>query len=98
MATPTITTYRSGDDNRLGTLALHAGRADAYDEHRAGTDLDVLFSRLETMTLNLDSVNDAYAAYILGYSNYVAGALMEAEQTRRIANEDYVEYLSGGAR
>ncbi|MDX3232938.1 hypothetical protein [Streptomyces sp. ME19-01-6] len=98
MATPTTTINRSDDDNRLDTLALAAGRADAYDEHRDGTNLDILFSRAETMTLYLDSVNDAYAAYALGYSSYVTGAQMEAEQTRRIANEEYVEYLSGGAR
>ncbi|MFJ2202441.1 hypothetical protein [Streptomyces violaceusniger] len=97
MATPT-TPYTGRDDNRLDDLALHAGRADAYDEHRAGTNLDILFARSEELTLYLDSVNDDYAAYIHGYSSYVIGARMEAEQNRRIANEDYVEYLSVGAR
>lgn len=96
MATPTTFAYRN-DDNGLDSDAVHAGRADAYDEHRAGVTLDVLFSRSEALTLHLDTVNDDYAAYIHGYSAYVAGVLAEAEQTRRIANEDYVEYLSGGA-
>ncbi|GHJ34267.1 hypothetical protein TPA0910_87000 [Streptomyces hygroscopicus subsp. sporocinereus] len=96
MATLTTTHTRNGDDNRLDTLAFHAGRADAYDEHHTDADLDTLFSRVEALSLYLDTVNDSYAAYILGYSAYVAGVLMEAEQTRRIANEEYVEYLSGG--
>ncbi|MFH8813080.1 hypothetical protein ACH4GZ_38775 [Streptomyces hygroscopicus] len=97
MATPTTTHTRNGDNNRLDPLALHAGRADAYDEHRAGTNLDTLFSRAEALTLHIDSVNDDYAAYIHGYSAYVAGARAEADQTRRIADQAYAEYLSGGS-
>jgi hypothetical protein len=97
MTMPTPTRPR-GDDNRIDTLAFHAGRADAYDEQRAGADLDTLDTRLDAMVDHLGSVNDSYAAYILGYSAYVIGARMEAQQARRIANEDYVEYLSGGAR
>lgn len=96
MTMPTITQTRS-DDNGLDTLAFHAGRADAYDEHRATADLDLLDNRLDSMVDHLGSVNDSYAAYILGYSAYVIGARLEADQTRRIANEEYVEYLSGGA-
>lgn len=97
MATPTTTQTRNDDDNRLDTLAFHAGRADAYDEHRAGTSLDILDARLDAMVDHVGWVNDSYAAYILGYSAYVIGVRLEAQQTRRIADEAYVEYLSGGA-
>ena len=94
MATPIST--RGGDD-RLDTPAVHAGRADAYDEHRAGTSLDILDQRLDAMVDHVGWANDLYASYILGYSAYVIGVRLEAQQTRRIADEAYVDYLVGGA-
>lgn len=97
MTTPTTTHTRDGGDNRLDTAAFHAGRADAYDEHRADADLSLLDTRLDAMVDHVGWVNDLYASYILGYAAYVIGARLEAQQTRRIADEAYVEYLSGGA-
>ncbi|MFJ8677174.1 hypothetical protein [Streptomyces sp. NPDC093589] len=75
--------------------ALAAGRADAYDEHRTpGTDIDTLIQRLDAMTRHLGDVNDAYTAYVLGYSAYVTETRIEANALRRIADEDYVEHLA----
>ena len=84
--------------------AMAAGRADAYDEHRTpGVDLNTLIQRLDTITLHLGEVSDSYTAYAVGYSRYVTEARNESRALRRIANEDYVEYLadlnaSGDAR
>jgi hypothetical protein len=75
--------------------ALAAGRADAYDEHRTpGVDISTLCQRLDAMTLHLDAVSNDYTAYVLGYSAYVAETRTEAHALRRIADEDYVEYLA----
>jgi hypothetical protein len=75
--------------------AMAAGRADAYDEHRTpGVDLDILIQRFNTITLHLDEVSDSYTAYAIGYSRYVTEVRNESRSLRRIADEDYVEYLA----
>lgn len=69
MATPYLIPVPLGDDSPIAADARAAGIADAYDDHRAGTPLSVMNTRLEWLTSNLH--NDTFTSYVLGYASAV---------------------------
>lgn len=71
-----MTTTTLTPTSTLEPDAFHAGKADAYDDHRAGTPLDVLGCRLEWM---LDHITPTTYSYVLGYGSTYAALRLEDE-------------------
>lgn len=72
--------------------SFYAGRADAYDDHQAGTDLAVLIVRLSYL---IDSHPDVQ--YVAGY----AARVWEIDREQRTAKASQLEVahnLKAGAR
>ncbi|MFF2411815.1 hypothetical protein [Streptomyces sp. NPDC058092] len=70
--------------------AYYAGRADAYDDHRAGTDLDTLIVRLGYL---MNAHPDL--AYVTGYADRVLE--IRAETAAVTAAETELAHTLGGA-
>lgn len=94
MTTMTTSTTGLGEHG-----AYHAGKADAWDEHQAGTPLDVLAIRLDALLDHLAGP-DALA-YTLGYSaTYVSAKLQEEASvaaTEELAYEERAAALRADA-
>ncbi|WP_086560979.1 hypothetical protein [Streptomyces africanus] len=75
---------------------FHRGRADAYDEHQAGTDVETLEDRYEWMT---DPTTARTArqllstAYLHGYRAFIEDLAAEKHWKRYIANTEYAAWL-----
>ena len=77
-------------DNPLDRHDLAAGRADAYDDHRDGTSIDTLRTRLDWLIDGHPSTG-----YVIGYSALVA-ELTAAAQSDRDTQTD-LAYLDEAA-
>lgn len=74
----------------------YRGRADAYDEHKAGADLDTLEDRVEWMTdpTTAHTVQQLIpTAYIQGYLAHIHDERAGQHWDRYLANSEYAAWL-----
>lgn len=75
---------------------FHRGRADAYDEHQAGTDVETLEDRFEWMTdpTAAHTVGQLVStAYLRGYQALIEDLRAERHWRRHVANTEYAAWL-----
>lgn len=93
-----MTTMTLALSNNGGHPADRArGRADAYDEHRTGADLDTLEDRYEWMVDPLTAHNVTQlvsAGYIDGYLAYIQEARTERATNRITAHREYAQWAA----
>ncbi|MFE1451929.1 hypothetical protein [Streptomyces olivaceoviridis] len=74
----------------------YAGRADAYDEHKAGADADTLEDRYEWMSDPTQAQNTGQlisTAYLSGYMAYIQDLRAEQYATRLRADNEHAAWL-----
>ena len=92
MTFPTFTTA-TGDQHR--NPDYYAGRADAYDEHRAGATADTLEDRFEWMTDPTLAQNTSQllsTAYLHGYRALIEDLRAEQSAVRCYADVQYTAW------
>ena len=84
----------AGDQNK--DPEHYAGRADAYDEHKAGADVDTLEDRFEWMTdptVPQHTGQLVSTAYLAGYQALIQDLRAEQYATRYRANTEFAAWL-----
>ena len=74
----------------------YAGRADAYDEHKAGADADTLEDRFEWMTdptVPATTRQLISTAYLAGYKAFIQDLRAEQYATRHRAHTEFAAWL-----
>lgn len=93
MTTMTIAAA-TGDQNQ--NPDYYAGRADAYDEHKAGADADTLEDRFEWMTdptIPQTTTQLLSTAYLDGYQALIEDLRAEQHFNRYMVGVEYAAWL-----
>ncbi|MFD1278057.1 hypothetical protein [Streptomyces kaempferi] len=94
-----VTTIASIGFDHTRDPDYYAGRADAYDEHKAGVDADTLEDRFEWMTDPTipQTIRQLLStAYLAGYRALIEDLRADQHFTRYMAGVEYAAWL--GAR
>lgn len=95
MSSPTFTI---SDSSNLKDPEYYAGRADAYDENKAGADADTLEDRYEWMTDPTIAQNARQLisnAYLQGYRAFIEDLRAEQHGNLHRAGLQYTAWLQG---